>query len=131
MYTLETKNYGLKITFSGFIKVAEMAAWVKESEALVPKLPPKFGVLVDMRSLKPLPADTEAEMQKGQKFYKSKGMERSAVILDSVITTMQFNRIAKTTGIYAFERYINAATVANWEEVAVAWIKDGKDPDKK
>ena len=64
-----------------------------------------------------------------QALYKEKGMQRSAVILNSKVTTMQFMRLAKESGIYAFERYLDASAMADWGKVAVAWVKDGVDPD--
>jgi len=75
-------------------------------------------------------AEAEKEMQNGQKLYKKSGMERSAVILSSAVVTMQFKRIAQETGIYQWERYIDASKVANWEEVAKKWLVNAEDPDK-
>ncbi len=50
-------------------------------------------------------------MEEGQKEYKERGMTRSVVILDSAIMAMQFKRLAKDTGIYQWERYIDASTI--------------------
>lgn len=130
MYKIEKTDYGICLTFSGFIKKEEMAKWVSDSEQLLKSLPSKFGVLIDMRDLKPLSHDTEVEMQKGQKLYKSKGMERSTVILANSVTTMQFKRIAQETGIDQWERYIDASKTTNWEEVAKKWLINSDDPDK-
>jgi hypothetical protein len=69
-------------------------------------------------------------MEKGQKLFKQKGMERSVVILNSAAITMQFKRIAKETGIYSWERYINAAQEPNWEKKGLSWIEKAVDPDK-
>ncbi|OEU57610.1 MAG: hypothetical protein BA871_10695 [Desulfuromonadales bacterium C00003096] len=69
-------------------------------------------------------------MQDGQKLYKEKGMVRSVVILDNVITKMQFRRIGKETGIYEWERYIDASSVADWEKIGIDWLSKGIDPDK-
>lgn len=130
MYKIEKMPYGVKLTFSGFIKKEEMTQWVAESQKIALTLPSKFGVFVDMRELKPLAKEIEEEMQKGQIIYKQKGMERSVVILNNAVTTMQFKRIAKDTGIYQWERYIDASKTANWEEVGKKWIVSGIDPDK-
>lgn len=130
MYKIEKTDYGVKLTFDGFIKKDEMAKWVEESNQFINSLPSKFGVLVDMRDLKPLDHDTEMEMQRGQKLYKEKGMERSVVILANAVITMQFKRIARETGIYQWERYIDASKVPNWEEIGINWLVKGEDPDK-
>lgn len=57
-------------------------------------------------------------------------MERSVVILESTIITMQFKNIAKETGIYQWERYLDASKVPNFEEVGKKWLINGIDPDK-
>jgi hypothetical protein len=131
MYTIEKTNYGIKLTFGGFIQAPEMEQWAKESETALMNMPANWGNLVDMRELKPLPTDAENAMKKGQVLYKQCGMKRSAVILNNAVTTMQFTKIAKETGIYEFERYFNAADDVNWEKEAVDWIMNEVDPDKK
>jgi hypothetical protein len=130
MYKIERKSYGFKLTFGGFIQAAEMQKWIKESETTLASSPAKFGIFVDMRNLKPLPPDAQTVMQTGQKLYKQKGMNRSVVILSDAITTMQFKRIAKQTGIYAFERYLDASKTPGYEKIGIAWIQNGVDPDK-
>ncbi len=129
MYKIERTDYGVKLTFGGTIERAEMAAWVAESEKSLVGMPAQFGVFVDMRTLHPLSKEAEAEMEKGQKLFKAKGMIRSAVILEKSITTLQFKRIAKETGIYQWERYISAENNPQWEEKGLRWITKGVDPD--
>ncbi|MBT9544148.1 MAG: hypothetical protein IV090_02030 [Candidatus Sericytochromatia bacterium] len=129
MYQIERKDYGYYLTFGDLIKADEMNRWVSESKQEMLSAPSQFGVFVDMRTLAPLPEDAQVAMQEGQKLYKSKGMTRSVVIVNSKITKMQFMRIAKETGIYEWERYIDATAVPNWEDVGVAWLTEATDPD--
>jgi hypothetical protein len=129
MYKIEKKLYGYKLTFSDFIQADEMQLWVDESERVLKSAPNEFGVFVDMRTLKPLPADSRLLMQKGQKLFKQKGMVRSVVILDDTITKIQFQRIGRETGIYKWERYIDASATANWEKTGIDWIDKAIDPD--
>ena len=103
MYKIEKKEYGYKLTFGGLINAEEMKKWVDESRNALTVTPSKFGVFVDMRTLKPIEKESQVIMEEGQKLYKAKGMERSVVILESVLVTMQFKRIAKETGIYNWE----------------------------
>lgn len=130
MYKIEKKLYGYKLTFGDFIKTDEMKQWVNESKTALAAAPREFGIFVDMRTLKPLPPEAQQYMQEGQKLYKAKGMTRSVVIVDGALTKMQFQRIAKETGIYEWERYIDAAAEPNWEAVGTNWISKGIDPDK-
>lgn len=130
MYKIEKKNFGYKLTFGGFISADEMKQWVDEAKKSLAAPPKDFGVFVDMRDLKPLPKDAQEDMQEGQKLFKQKGMVRSVVILSDAVTKMQFQRIAKQTGIYEWERYVDASTEPNWEQVGLNWISKGVDPDK-
>jgi len=130
MYNMEKTGYGVKITFGGLINIDEMKKWVAESKKIVSSLPTKFGVFVDMRASKPLDNNSQTVMQEGHKLYKEAGMERSVVILANAVITMQFKRIAKETGIYEWERYIDASKTLNWEEVGTKWLVNYIDPDK-
>lgn len=130
MYKIEKTQYGVRLTFDGFMRAAEMTEWVAESRKIVPTLGGTFGVFVDMRTLKPLPPDSQAAMQEGQKLYKQAGMQRSVVILNSATTTAQFIRIAKETGIYEWERYVNAAATPNWEQAGIDWLVKAADPSQ-
>ena len=131
MYKIEKKGYGVNLTFSGSISQEEMAKWVAESDKVSKTLSPKFSVFVDMRDLKPLSPEAQNEMQKGQKLFKMRGMERSVVIVNTNLVKMQFKRIAQETGIYQWERYIDSSSVKDWEKIGVDWLTKGIDPDKE
>lgn len=129
MYRIEQKLYGCKLTFGGHIQAPEMQKWLDESKKILPKMPKDFKVFVDMRKLNPLPPDSQIIMENGQKLFKQKGMQRSVVILDNVVTKMQFRKIAKDTGIYEWERYISASDTPDWEEKGISWLERAEDPE--
>ena len=132
MYKIEKNLSGYLLTFSGLINEAEMQRWVEESTSILSKESSKsFGVIIDMKNLHPLDTKTSAIMKNGQKIYKSKGMHRSAVILNSKDICGQFKAIASMSGIYETERYIDASSVTNPIDVATKWIKGLADPDKR
>lgn len=130
MYKIEKKDYGYQLTFGDFIRSEEMQQWVEDSKQELASCPAEFGVFVDMRTLKPLAPETQAHMQEGQKLYKAKGMTRSVVIVNSALIALQFKRIAKETGIYEWERYLDASAMDNWEEVGIRWLTEAVDPDQ-
>ncbi|HRP02252.1 MAG TPA: hypothetical protein PLE30_06340 [Candidatus Kapabacteria bacterium] len=130
MYKIEKVDYGFKLTFGDVIKPEEMLNWVNESKKVLLGASHSFGVLVDMRTLKPLSAEAQNYMHDGQKLYKQKGLTRSAVILANSVLKIQFKRLAQESGIYQWERYFDATADKNWESASVAWLKTGKDPDK-
>ncbi len=129
MYKIERKTSGYLLTFSGNVDSAEMEKWVAESEAALASETGDFGVIVDMRNLAPLAPEVQTVMVKGQQAYKEKGLKRSVVVVNNAVTKMQFQRLAKESGIDAWERYIDGSAVQDWAKVAVAWVKDGVDPD--
>jgi hypothetical protein len=129
MYKIERRPSGYILTFAGAIDKKEMLQWVEESRESLKSAPSQFGVIVDMRDLPPLPPESQEAMQEGQKLYKAAGMTRSCVVVKNSVTALQFKRIAKETGIYAWERYLDASEIADWQKTAVAWVKDGIDPD--
>jgi hypothetical protein len=130
MYKIEKKDNNIyKLTFNGFIDANEMKLWVEESKRALTMAPKEFGVFVDMRGLQPLSKDAQVYMQEGQRLYKKKGMIRSVVILGNALTTMQFRRIGKETGISQWERYINYSSTPDWEKLGMDWIIKGIEID--
>jgi hypothetical protein len=130
MYKIEKKDNNIyKLTFKGFIDANEMKLWVEESKRALTMAPKEFGVFVDMRGLQPLSKDAQVYMQEGQRLYKKKGMIRSVVILGNALTTMQFRRIGKETGISQWERYINYSSTPDWEKLGMDWITKGIEID--
>ena len=130
MYKIETTDYGYRLTFDDFMSLEEMKKWTEDSKKKLVYAPHSFHVFIDMRSLKTLPQKSQEMMREGQKFYKERGMQRSVVVVDSIITLMQFRRIAKESGIYDWEKYVDSATDPDWEEHAMDWIIKGIDPDE-
>lgn len=59
-----------------------------------------------------------------------KGIQRNVVIVDCANIKIHFLRIAKQTGIYHWEKYVEASSNPDWEKVAFNWINQGIDPDK-
>ena len=131
MYKIERKSSGYLLTFGGNVERDEMERWRDDSKrALSTELAGHFGVIVDMRDLKPLAAEAQKIMVDGQKLFKEKGMKRSAVVLNNSVITLQFKRLARDSGIYEWERYIDASKTANWVDTAIAWVRYGRDPDR-
>jgi hypothetical protein len=131
MYTLEKASYGFKVTIGGWANHAEAVRILEESRVALKSCEEPFGVLVDIRTLKPLADDVQEVVDETQRLFRECGLRRSAVILASAVMTLQFMRIASETGVYAHERYIDASKFPDWEKVALAWIDNGVDPDRR
>ena len=131
MYKMEKNGNVFYQTFSDFVSEQELTKWIEESEkALAGVKGQKFYVFADLRKLKPLTPAAGQLMAKGQEMYRKSGMERSVVILADAVTSMQFMRLAKQSGIDAWERYIDASTKPNFKEVGMDWLLNKKEPAK-
>lgn len=128
MYLIQRAGYGYHLTFGGFVDGDEMQGWLEESQRELAEAPDTFGVVVDMRTLMPLHPDAQQLMERGQALYRQAGMERSAVILNHPVTTIQFQRLAQQSGIYEWERYIDASSDPEWEKMALNWVQRGQEP---
>jgi hypothetical protein len=131
MYTLEKAPFGFRVTIAGRVTPAEAVHAREESRAALAHCEKPFGVLVDIRTLKPMADDVQLVVDETQRLFRRSGLERSAVVLASAVMTIQFIRIAKDTGVYAHERYVDASKYADWEKIALGWIIDGVDPDSR
>lgn len=129
MYTTEKTDYGMKYTFGGLVSAEECGDWLKEATQLLDNSVGDICVFVDMRTLAPLDAEGQEIIQEGQRLHRQHGMKRSVVILSSPVIRMQFQHIAIDTGIYKWERYIDASQTSNWEQVGLDWLLNGIDPD--
>ena len=132
MYSISKQNYGYQLTFGGVIDLKEINRWREESRTALAAAPKSFGVLIDMRGLGPggLHPDAQPVMVEGQAMYRKAGMTRSCVILQSATVTMQFQRLARDSGIDSYERYINAAACNDWQAKAIAWIENKVEPGR-
>lgn len=131
MYTIDRKKSGYVLTFSGNINADEMQKWFNESQKkLSTEFSKSFGVIIDMKDLEPLLSEAKTIMVNGQKLYKDKGMDRSAVILNDTKVCLQFKSLAIISGIFKTEKYIDSTVISNPIETAIKWVNEGIDPDK-
>jgi anti-anti-sigma regulatory factor len=130
MYKIEKNDLGFHLTLGGEISKAELEKWEEESERALRLQQAPFGVIIDMRQLAPLAADAQEVMVRGQAMYRSRGMQRSSVILEDAITTIQFMRLARRSGINKYERYIDASTLPDWLQAARNWIEHAIAPTR-
>jgi len=128
VYKIDKTELGFQLTFGGDMTEAELETWYQESARVLSRIHFPFGVLIDMRTLAPLPAEAQKVMVRGQSMYRNSGMQRSCVILENPITTIQFMRLAKQSGIFRYERYIDASVHKDWRQEARSWIRDAVAP---
>jgi hypothetical protein len=128
VYKIEAIDLGFLLKFGGSITKPELEKWYEESKQALSRRRIPFGVIIDMRTLSPLPAEAQEVMVLGQAMYRSHGMQRSCVILEDAITKIQFMRLAKHSGIFKFERYIDASAHKDWLQEARNWVENAVTP---
>ncbi len=128
MYKIKKHSWGLFLTFGGRMDSREWEKWLEDSQKVLNQVEGPFGVVVDMRTLEILNREAQDVIIRGQRIYKDKGMRRSAVVINAALTNMQFQRIARESGIHPEERYIDAWEVPNWRAVALNWVEKGVEP---
>lgn len=125
MFSFQKTSYGFKLTFGGKMPAEELERWVATANQMLSDQKPSFKVLVDMRTLETLDAEAQELMIRGQMLFRQTGMIRSVVILNNPDTTRQFRNLAKMSGIFHWERYIDASSTPEWEEIAISWLIEG------
>lgn len=129
MITWQKTSYGYQLKFSGIITVEETSKWVSEMEKSVNDTGDRFSVFVDMRKSVIIPNECKAMLESIQSHCRTKGMERSVVIISDNVTFQQMTLVAKKTGIYKWERYINSESCPDWNKIGLDWILNGIDPN--
>jgi hypothetical protein len=123
-------DYGIRIHAPGYITPPEMRAWSDDLKPKVLSLNGKpFGLLVDIRTQRSNPQESQEIVKETMVWLRSHGMERSVVVLDSTVALIQILRLAKASGVYAWERYLDASKEPDWEAKALDWIIRAIDPD--
>jgi len=130
LYRIEQRPWGIWLVFSGRMDDAETRDWMRASREVLAKITPPFSVLADVREISPLAPEVQFLFVEGQKLYRDHGMARSAVLVAGPIALRQFQRLAAQSGIREGERYIDASRDPHAEARAIAWARDGIEPDE-
>ena len=128
MYSIQRKNYGYLLTFSGIVSPIEMNRWFEDCKKELVHSPDEFVVFVDMRELTPLEPEAMDIITQGQIIFKQSGMIRSVVVVEKPVVNLQFVKISKLSGIHGNERVLDVMTSPNWEEAGLNWILHGIEP---
>ncbi len=128
MYKMERKNYGYKLTFSDFVNTTEIESYMKELKSYMDIHPGDFGIMVDMREMKPLAPESQQALTSSQKLVADRLTRSATIVNDNAIIKMQFKRLSKQSGVVDTKRFIDASSSPNWERLAENWIEKGIDP---
>lgn len=129
MHEVEEKPYGFQITFQGFLQGDDIARFNQEMKKYVEHQTGNFAVLVDLREMRTFPQDAQQKLMEIIMYCRDRGMNRNAVVVNSAITKIQANRLAKETEVEEI-RFIDAAQVDDWRQTAEDWLIKGKEPER-
>jgi hypothetical protein len=130
-YSIEKKEYGIRITFEGMLDSENANKYVAEFLQVLNTMVDEFGIIMDLTKAKPMPEESQVIVDEAYKaVLQKKGMNRAASIVSSTIMKIQMVRMAKEHGIYDKARYIDATTNVNYEKAAIDWVERGIDPDQ-
>jgi hypothetical protein len=120
--------YGYRTVIDPEFTTLDAIAWFEDVKRVV-GLPHRFGQLVDLRQQRSSSDETKAVVEAAMRWVRAQGLERSAVIVSSIVTKVLIMRFAVETGMYTYERYFDSSGDLHWEQKALAWIEHGTDPD--
>lgn len=127
MHNIEERPYGFKVSFEGFLKGEDIARFSEQMQKSLPSNQQEFAVLVDLRETRTFPPEAQAELMKIISVCHQQGMNRNVIVVNSAITKIQANRLARESGVGDI-RFIDAAHDPNWEQTAEDWLIRGKEP---
>lgn len=128
MYKIEKKDFGIQISFTGFIVKEEMQLYKDELKDLLKTLPDKFGIVMDMRAMKPLPTESQDILNSDPELVASR-LTRSVTLVNSALVSMQSKRMSKASLTNETKRYLDPEKTPNWEQLARDWIVNAIDPE--
>ena len=129
MYRIEETSYGYRVRFEGNLLRDDAGALLSEVRSLIQPRGTGFAVLVDLRSSRAFPAETQDILRAAIVHFKEAGMERNVCVLDSAIAALQARRMAREAGVAEGTRTIDVSSRPDWERAALDWLVRAIDPD--
>lgn len=127
MHKIDEKPYGFKITFHGFMQGEDVERFNTEMKRNADRQREDFAVLVDLRETRTFPPEAQIGLMEIINYCRERGMNRNVVVVNSAITKIQANRLAKEGNIQHI-RFIDSAGNDEWEQQAEDWLVHGKEP---
>lgn len=129
MLKYELTDYGVHFELGGKVTLEEIQEFSDRFHQFLDQTKGGFCVLADFKGVELISSAGKEIIAECQKNARKNGMLRSVVIVKDTVTKYQFKTLARQTGIYVWERYIDASKHKNWEELAFSWLLDGYDPE--
>ena len=106
-----------KLTLDGFIQIEEMQDFQRQCDEALKTPAPNFRVFGDIRGFKPATPNVQEIMVQVQKGFKIKGLKKVAVLVDNVVTKMQFQRLHSAAGVKGTDQFFAAEEDGYMEKI--------------
>jgi D-serine deaminase-like pyridoxal phosphate-dependent protein len=126
---VKAADYGIEIVFGGSLSREEAEDVLAELQRKLPPAGGRFGLLVDSRGARAYYAAAQEVFKRAIFLCLERGMDRSVVVHDSPIASLQARRLAIETGTLLWTRYIDADSRSDWRQAARDWLIEAIDPD--
>lgn len=126
----EKTPYGYKSVYGETSSLDEAKRWLEEVKGIIGPTKRPFCQMIDIRGQKVHDPDVQGFIVEAMGYLRQTGLQRSAIILSSPLAKMEITRLAKESGVYAYERYFDASKNGDWEKAALDWLEHGVDPDR-
>lgn len=128
MYRIRKTSFGFRLTLDGAITVAELTQLKTELPAIFASLKKPFGVIDDIRNVVPFGPEVKTLLEELEIMSREAGLERRAVVYKGPVMKGQASQISFLSKTDDLEMRIDASKVADWNDIALAWVVDGVGP---
>jgi hypothetical protein len=128
MHNIERTAYGFRITNSGKFSSHEAEEFRHELLRTLSEHQKPFSLLIDIRELIPLSPDVADMMRSVQEACHQMSLERAAIIISSPVLREQAVQVSFNSKTKRHDRFIDASKYPDWEQQAIAWLVEGKEP---
>jgi hypothetical protein len=130
MAHVDVTPYGYRVTFDSKVQSENAGKLQADLRRIIRPREGGFGMLIDLRKTRSFTAEAQELIKQTILICRDAGMGRQSLILHSAIAALQVRRMVKETGIAPLIRYLDIATLPDWEPAAIAWIVDGAEPEE-
>jgi hypothetical protein len=130
MFKIEPAPFGFRVTSSGCFTIDDIEQLKFALLQTLSAHDRPFSLLLDSRRIIPPPPDVMKEFWDLHSKVWQLSCERIAFVVSSPVAKAQVLQMHHTASSGKQDRVIDASRSADWEERAVAWALNAKEPDE-
>lgn len=128
MQKIEKTDFGFRIINTGQLNLTDAEAFKFMVLEALSSHSSSFSLIVDLRGLIPLEPKVIEVVKEIMKTRTRMSLVRAAIIVSSPVIKAQHRQMSFDTRTTQFDRTIDASKYPDWEERALAWVRDGVEP---